>query len=168
MCTILEAISVGLNTAVGIANTINYANKSAKESNMVIENQIKLAKRAEADAAYERQEGIEDSRKERLKAIRNMAEVQSNIASNGISTNSSTSLLLFEDEEEKGELNALDVIDDSERNAKKYMEVYDDYYSKAKLTSLTAKNKYAKTIREGFFKAGKTLLKGGVDYAKEK
>ena len=167
MC-IPDVIATGINAAITVATAVEAANENAKETNLVIKNQITMAERAKADAAYERQEGIEESRKKRLDAIRNMAEIESSVAANGLSTNSQTSLLLYEDEEEEGELDALDILKDSELASKKHMEAYSDYYSQAKLTSLKGKNQYRSTIRSAVASSAKELVKVGAKYIKSK
>ena len=163
MC-IPDIIATSINAAITVATAVETANENAKETNLVIQNQIDMAERERVNAAYERQEGIEESRRKRLDAIRNMAEIEANVASSGLSTNSQTSLLLYEDEQEEGELEALDILNDAEISAKKHMEAYSQHYSQARLTSLKGKNQYRSTIRNAVSSSAKQLVNVGAKY----
>ncbi len=94
---------------------------------------VNEGKKAEADAAYERQQGLEESRRKKLDSIKNMTAVSAKFAASNLSTNSDTALNLTEDEKQAGELEAVNTINQSERKAKTYMDKADAYYKKAKL-----------------------------------
>ena len=60
------------------------------------------AKQAKEDAADERQQGLDEARRIRLKSILNMSEMKSDIASNNILLSSKTALNLVTDEKLNG------------------------------------------------------------------
>ena len=116
------------------------AEKAAGEYNA--QQMIQQAKADERNAAYERQEGIENARKERLKAIQNMGNIKSHIAAGNLMTNSSTALNLINDEKINGDLNALDLLNSSEKRAQSYIDSANRKYQSASLTLFKTKKNY--------------------------
>ena len=141
MCT-PELIVAGTVQGLDLVNSI-YQIESQKAIGKFNE---KLARQkaqiAEKDAAYERQKGIEDSREAKLKAIQNMASVKADIAGGNIMTSSSTALNLIEDEKQEGELEALKIIDSSEKASESYLRKAKDYYADASWTSFKTRTDY--------------------------
>ncbi len=148
MCIV--EIAMATSEAISLVNSIQSV-KADKEAALYSANMsIQQAKIAERNAAYSRQEGIEDAREERLRAIQNMGKVKTDIASGNIMLLSSTALNLTEDEYQEGELNALQIMKSSEHQAQSYLDSAQRYYSNASLQTYKAKNAY-KQKRSNFF-----------------
>ena len=109
---------------------------------------VNEAKTAKLQAAVERQEGIEEARRQRLSSILNMSKEKTLFASNNIATNSQTALNVFDDEKLNGELTALNTIKESEKSSDKYLDMANDYYKKASLVSFNSKQKQKEFYKE--------------------
>lgn len=103
------------------------------------EQNIKQAQIAERNAAYERQEGIDEARRQKLKAIQNMGVIKTNLASGNIYSSSETALNLADDEKFSGEMEALKLIDSSEKRAQVYFDSAQNYYARASLNKFRSK-----------------------------
>mgnify|MGYP006916071044 CR=1 FL=1 len=142
MCvTGLEPIILAAVTTTGAIGESIFEYKSAKQD---IKNQLQSAKNAEQNAAYERQEGIDDARQRRLKAIQNMGEQKVQIASGNIMTSSISALDIEEDEKLSGEFDALKIIDNAKRKSDAYLETANKYYLGAYKTKMNLKHKILK------------------------
>ena len=141
--------------------------KKAVEAKQEVEYQTELlkteAKQAEEKAVDERQTGIEEARRIRLKSILNMSETKTDIASGNISISSPTSLNILSDEKLNGELDALVTLKNSEVRAKNYMRQSQKYYKNAALKSFSGKNNFVNTLAS----SGLSLLSEGNEFAKE-
>ena len=91
------------------------------------------AKQAKEDAADERQQGLDEARRIRLKSILNMSEMKSDIASNNILLSSKTALNLVTDEKLNVELDALVTLQNSERTAENYLRQSQKYYQNSSI-----------------------------------
>lgn len=100
------------------------------------------ARQAKAQATEERQSGIEEARRIRLKSILNMSETKTDIASGNINLFSSTALNLLSDDKLNGELDALVTLKNSESKAKSYIRQSQKYYKDAALKVHQTKNKF--------------------------
>lgn len=139
-----------LETIVGLVAVLDTFQTAAAEKKVAeynIDQNIQQAKIAERNAMYERQEGIEDARERRLQAIKNMGTQKTNLASGNISLSSSSALDIVEDEKISGEIDALKIIDSSERKAQSYLDTAKNYYSNASLLSYKSKQN---SINYGF------------------
>lgn len=134
---IASAVGTALS-ATSNAISSSAEKKVEKYNIQMIEQQAKIAER---NAAYERQEGIDDARRQRLKAIQNMNAQKTAIASGNIMLSSSTALSLFDYEKLNGELNAIDILNSSERRAQSYLDSAENYYQRAGLQSFKNKEK---------------------------
>lgn len=135
MC--VEPTTALLITSAILSSTAGaISSRAQKEVNnyniQMLEQQAKISER---NAAYERQEGINEARKQRLKAIQNMNAQKVAIASGNIMLSSSTALSLVDDEKLNGELNALDILNSSERRSQNYLDSAKNYYQRAGLQS---------------------------------
>ncbi len=107
---------------------------------------VNQAKQSEQEALYERQEVIEESRNRKLKSILMMGDQKTKIAAGNLSVNSKTSLDLLNDEKLNGELDSLNVLKKSERNADLYTMKAQEYYQNAQLNSFNAKNRLSSNL----------------------
>lgn len=142
MCSIYDAVQAAANLVVAAVEIKEIQTQKA-ESEYQTEFLTKQAKKAEKDAAYVRQEGIEEARRKRLQSILNMGEEKTNLAAGNIGLSSQMAINIVDDEKLNGELDALTTLKDSEREAQKYMDRAEQYYAQAGLTSFRSKNRYA-------------------------
>ena len=141
MCVVnpvTEIAKIAVDT-VRLIQTVQVTAAENKVANYNAQQSINQAKIAEKNAVYERQEGIEDAREKRLQAIKNMGSTKTTLASGNISMSSLSALDLIEDEKISGEIDALKIIDSSERRAQSYLDTSQRYYSNAALQSYKAK-----------------------------
>ena len=142
MCSIYDAVQAAANLVVAAVEIKEIQTQKA-ESEYQTELYTKQAKKAEKDAAYVRQEGIEEARRKRLQSILNMGEEKTNLAAGNIGLSSQMAINIVDDEKLNGELDALTTLKDSEREAQQYMDRAEQYYEKAGLASFRSNNRYA-------------------------
>ena len=142
MCSIYDAVQAAANLVVAAVEIKEIQTQKA-ESEYQTELYTKQAEKAEKDAAYVRQEGIEEARRKRLQSILNMGEEKTSLAAGNIGLSSQMAINIVDDEKLNGELDALTTLKDSEREAQKYMDRADQYYSQAGLASFKSKNRYS-------------------------
>lgn len=140
MC-VLEIASV-VSDGLSLYTQIQSIRNERAVGKYNVEQSIKQAQLAEKKAAYERQEGIEDARERRLKAIQAAGSRMTSIAAGNISMASSTALNAVDDEKLGGEVDALRILESSERQAESYMDTAQNYYAQASLQSFKSKNTY--------------------------
>lgn len=109
---------------------------------------LKEAETAKKQAAVEKQEGVEEARRQKLSSILNMAQEKTLFASNNIATSSQTALNVLSDEKLNGELTALNTIKKADERSDKYIEMANDYYKKASLVSFNSKQKQKELYKE--------------------
>ena len=148
MCSIYDAVQAAANLVVAAVEIKEIQTQKA-ESEYQTELYTKQAKKAEKDAAYVRQEGIEEARRKRLQSILNMGEEKTSLAAGNIGLSSQLAINIIDDKKLNGELDALTTLKDSEREAQKYMDSAEQYYSQAGLSSF----KSSRTYSNGFIGA---------------
>lgn len=127
---------------VSIAAQIQSAKAEKAAGEYSAKQSMQQAQIAERNAAYERQQGIEDARQKRLNAIQNMGRQKADIAAGNISMSSATAMDVLDYEKSMGELDAINIINDSERKSQSYLDSAQQYYSNASLQSFKTKHKY--------------------------
>lgn len=145
MCTIMDAASAVVNVVSTIVG-LKAAHSEKKAAEHQTEVLISQAKKAERNAAIERQEGIEDARQERLNAILNMSEQKATIAASNLATSSQTSLNIIDDEKLNGELEALNTLKEANRRSDSYLDTAEKYYNEASLNLFNSKMTFHKKI----------------------
>mgnify|MGYP007069965720 CR=1 FL=1 len=85
------------------------------------------------NAIIERQESLEEARTQRLKTIQSMASEKALIASGNIDVNSQTSLDKLKTISAEGELDALNILNQGEKRAQRYLLQAQKYDSQANL-----------------------------------
>lgn len=139
---ITKAVVDTVRVAVEVKKAVENK-KEAKYQNELIKTE---AKQARQEASYERQEGIEEARRKKLRSILSMGETQAELASGNIALSSATALNIYEDEKQNGELDALMTLNSSEKRAEKYMQQSQKYYANAALNSFNAKNSFVNSL----------------------
>lgn len=114
---------------------------------------------AETNAAQERQSGLEEARLQRIKTLQSVGTQQTAMAANGIDVTSGTALDTIEDTATMGELDALMIEYNAERQAQNYEQTAANYKNQANLDYLAAKN----AKKEGTLNAWSTAVSGVVD-----
>ncbi len=129
-------------TATSVVSAVANAQSQDNESSLL----RKQAQNAKNEAAVERQEGLEEARKTRLKAILQMGDTKTQLAAGNIATTAGTALNALDTDKLNGDIEALSTIKSSENRAKKYLSQADLYYEKASLSNgLSIFNSLAKT-----------------------
>ncbi len=157
MC-VLE-IAGGVLAVSGLLKEYQQINYQKKLGNYQAALMLSQGKQAEQEAAYQRQEGIEEARRQKLNAILKMGDKKTAIAGSHIALSSQTALNAVEDEKINGELNALTTLKKSEHSAQAYIERANDYYRNAGLKSFQTKNNY----RKGLLDLGMNSLEFGIN-----
>lgn len=169
MCTILSATTaaVGVLSSLISVQSAYSEKKAAKHQTEVL---ISQAKKAERNAAIERQEGIDEARREKLDAILNMSEQKATIAASNLATTSQTSLNIMDDEKLNGELEALTTMKDAQRRSDAYLDSAEKYYNEAALNSFNSKLAFQKKLVNTATRLSSLSTAGlyGVKNAKEK
>lgn len=115
----------------------NYQAKIAQENSKI----------AKTQAGLERQQGIEESRLQRMKVLQAIGSQQTAMAANGVDVTQGTALDVIEDTAAMGELDALQTRYNYERKAIAYEVEANNYSNQANLDIIAGQNAY---------KAGKT------------
>ncbi len=139
-----ELITIATATA-GVLSAVSgiYSAKSQKAAaEYQADLTVQQAEKAEKDAAYERQTGIEEARNQRLQAILDMGDEKAAFAAGNIAVSSQTALNAVDDARLNGELEALTTLRESERTADNYIFQAEQLYANAGLTSFNAKQNY--------------------------
>ena len=101
------AIATVASTTLGIVNGVQQGKATQAQYNYQAQIDRKNAKIAEANAAQAQQEGIEESRMQRIKTLQKVGAQQTAMAANGIDISTGTALDTIEDTAAMGELDAL-------------------------------------------------------------
>lgn len=143
MCTYVQAAAAVVNL-INTAIQVHEIKVERAESKYNAEVMMQEAKQAKTQAAEERQDGIEDARKQRLNAILNIAERKGDIAASNLDVNSQTALNIYDDEKLNGEINALTTIRNANKRSDAYLQTANKYFREAELTSFKGKRKERK------------------------
>ena len=138
-----------VNLVIGLIGDLFKIKKTVEAKNEA-EYQTEIlkteAKQAEEQAAEERQSGIEEARRTRLKTILNMSEIKTDVASSNVLLSSPTAINLIADEKLNGELDALITLKDSEKKAESYLRQSQKYYQNAALKSYSGMNNFVNSL----------------------
>lgn len=134
----------GLGLAGGALSGIVGGIQSGKAAQAEAEYQANIARQnariAEQNATQERQAGLEDARKQRMKTIQAIGEQKVNIAANGAEIGSGTAIDTIEDTATLGELDALTVQYNAEQRALNYDQQANNFNNQASLDILKGQN----------------------------
>ena len=139
IATIATAIAVVATTATSAAVALSEVSAQKKVAAFEVEQAKKKAKKAEMEAAYARQEGVESARKEKLNAILSMANDKAKMAGGNIAMSSGLVLNMENENKINSELEALTTKKNAERKAQNYLDKSDDIYANAALKSFNNK-----------------------------
>lgn len=156
MCTLTAAAVTiaAANFGLKIKEAFEAKGESDYQKNIL----MNQAKQAQNDAAYERQEGIEESRRKKLQSILKMGDEKAAMASGNIALSSSTALNVVDNEKMSGELDSLSILKSSEKSAKNYMRQSRKYYEQASLTSFRGKKNFVNSLLGSTIGLGSDIL----------
>ena len=136
------AIAVGTigSAVMGTTSAISQS----KNQQAMYDYQAKVAqnnaKIADQNAANERQSGLEEARLKRIQTLQAIGSQQTAMAGNGIDITQGTALDTIEDTAQFGELDALMLEYNAERNALNFEQQRDNFNNQANLDMLASRN----------------------------
>lgn len=148
------AVSAAASSVMGIYAAIQQSRAEAAAYNYQSQVAQTNAKIARQNAQTERQAGIEEARRQRMKTLQIIGDQQAGLAANGVEVGYGTSLDIIQGTAEMGELDALMIETEAERKAQNYGVQAWNFGNEAALDQFRAKN--AKTqgtlgaISQGF------------------
>jgi len=145
MLTALKVVGT-VATLAGAAVSTASAIQQGKAQEAQYKYQAKVAQEnadiAQENASRERQQGIEESRLQRLKAAQNVANQSSAMASNGIDITQGTAVNLLDDTAMWGEMDALNTLANSESRARAYEQEANNFKNQSRLDYFASQNAY--------------------------
>ena len=140
-------VAIGLGAVATVAGTAlgavgSYQQGKAQEAAYNYQAQVaqQNAKIAEQNAGMERQAGLEEARRQRIKTLQAVGTQKVALAANGVDVGYGSSLDLIEDTSMLGELDALMLETEGERKARNYEIQANNYINEANLASYSARN----------------------------
>lgn len=138
------AIISGVTALASAAISIPTSIQQGRNAQAMYNYQAKVAKKnadiAQQNADQERQAGLEDARWQRIKTLQTIGAQQVAMAGNGIDITSGTALDTIEDTAQMGELDALMIQYNSERDAQNYEQQANNFNNQANLDVIAGKN----------------------------
>jgi len=119
------------------------------------------AKIAQSNAALERQQGIEESRLQRIKTAQAVGSQQTAMAANGIDVTQGTAVDVIEDTAAMGELDALQTRYNYERKAIQYEQQANNFTNQSNLDIIAGQNAYSAGKMNALAGGIKTVEKAG-------
>lgn len=139
----IGAVAAVAGVASGIVGGIS-SYQQGKAQQAQAEYQAKVAEDnariAQQNASNVRQEGIEESRMQRMKTLQTVSSQQTSMAANGLDISQGTPLDLIEDTATMGELDALTTQYNSETKAQAYEQQANNFNNQANLDRIAGRN----------------------------
>ena len=140
-------VALALGTVATVAGSVvggisSYQQGKAQEAQYNYQAQVERenAKIAESNAAMERQQGIEESRLQRLKTLQNIGSQETAMAANGVDITQGTALDVIGGTAAMGELDALQTSYNYERKALAYEQQANNLNNQANLDVIAGQN----------------------------
>ena len=137
---VLGVVSALASTAIGVTSSIAQSNNQQAMYDYQAKVAQNNAKIAEENAASERQSGLEEARLKRIQTLQAIGNQQVAMAGNGIDITQGTALDTIEDTAKFGELDALMLEYNAERNALNYEQQAGNFNNQANLDMLASRN----------------------------
>lgn len=140
------ALGVVGGIASGVVGGISsYQQGKAQQAQYNYQAQVDAenARVAQNNAALERQQGIEEARLQRMKALKSVGSQQAAMAANGLDITQGTPLDVIEDTAAMGELDALQTRHNYERKALAYEANANNFSNQSNLDYFASKNAYS-------------------------
>lgn len=127
-------------SALGAVSSYQQGKAQAAAANYKAQVERQNQRIALENAAMERQEGLEEARRQRMATLQEIGKQQVGLAANGVDVGYGTSLDIIEDTAMLGELDALTIEYNSEKRARNYdMQAY-NFANEANLATYEARN----------------------------
>ena len=139
---VTSIVATVVSTTMGIVGSVQQAKSTQAQYNYQAEINRKNAKIAQANADQKRQEGIEESRMQRIKTLQKIGSQQAAMAANGVDVSSGTALDIIEDTSAMGELDALTTRYNAETQALAYEQQANNFNNQANLDVFAGENAY--------------------------
>lgn len=140
---VIGVASAAASTAIGITSSIQQGEQQQAYYNYQAQVAQENAKIAQSNAALERQQGIEESRLQRIKTAQAIGSQQTAMAANGIDVTQGTALDVIEDTAAMGELDALQTRYNYERKAIQYEQQANNFLNQGNLDVIAGQNAYS-------------------------
>lgn len=135
----VTSVVTGVVSGVQAQNQANYQAEIARQN----------AKTAQQNADQKRQEGIEESRLQRMKNLQKVASQQTAMAGNGIDISEGTAVDVIEDTATMGELDALTTRYNYETQALAYETQANNFNNQANLDTIAGQNAMTSGVMNG-------------------
>lgn len=135
--------SAAASTAIGITSAVQQGQQQQAYYNYQAQVAEENAKIAQSNAALERQQGIEESRLQRIKTAQAVGSQQTAMAANGVDVTQGTALDVIEDTAAMGELDALQTRYNYERKAIQYEQQANNFTNQSNLDIIAGQNAYS-------------------------
>ena len=147
---VTSIVATVVSTTLGVVSSVQSANAQKAQANYQAEVAKPNAKTAQANADQKRQEGIEESRLQRMKNIQKIGAQKAALAANGIDVSEGTALDIVEDTAAMGELDALTTRYNAETRAIAYEAEANNFNNQASLDTFAGKNAYSAGMTNAF------------------
>ena len=138
----------------GVIGAVQQGKAAQAQMNYQAQVERRNARIAQQNADQKRQEGIEESRLQRIKNLQKVGSQQAALAANGVDVSEGTALDIIEDTAAMGELDALTTRYNYETQALAYEQQRDNYNNQANLDVISGQNAYRagmiNAVGEGF------------------
>lgn len=143
---VVSLVSAAASTAMGVVSGVQQANAAKAQMNYQADVNKRNAKIAQANADMKRQEGIEESRLQKIRNLQKVGAQQAAMAANGIDVSSGTALDVVEDTAAMGELDALTTRYNAETQAQAYERQANNLTNQANMDIISGQNAYKSGI----------------------
>lgn len=143
---VVSLVSAAASTAMGVVSGVQQANAAKAQMNYQADVNKRNAKIAQANADMKRQEGIEESRLQKIRNLQKVGAQQATMAANGIDVSSGTALDVVEDTAAMGELDALTTRYNAETQAQAYEKQANNLTNQANMDIISGQNAYKSGI----------------------
>jgi hypothetical protein len=162
----ISALVVGIvgtivSTTMGIVGSVQQGKATQAQYNYQAEVNKRNAEVAQQNADQKRQEGIEESRMQRIKTLQRIGAQQAAMAANGIDISSGTALDTVEDTAAMGELDALTTRYNAETQAQAYENQANNFSNQANLDVFAGANAYQASKINAIGVAGQGMAQMG-------
>lgn len=143
---VVSLVSAAASTAMGVVSGVQQANAAKAQMNYQADVNKRNAKIAQANADMKRQEGIEESRLQKIRNLQKVGAQQAAMAANGIDVSSGTALDVVEDTAAMGELDTLTTRYNAETQAQAYERQANNLTNQANMDIISGQNAYKSGI----------------------
>lgn len=143
---VTSIVATVVSTTMGVVSSVQQGKAAQAQMNYQAEINRRNAAKAQANADDKRQEGIEESRMQRLKTLQKVGAQQAALAANGVDVSEGTALDIIEDTAAMGELDALTTRYNYEKQALAFESQADNFNNQANLDIFAGQNAYSSGI----------------------